>query len=85
MASCELAAEVGSALKAARTAKGQSLRSVARAMGKTDPPLVQLEHGMANPTLKRLEEVARAYGVRLRLTVERTGKPDMAPGAGDQR
>lgn len=63
-----LAAQVGAQLTAAREASGKSRRAFAAELGVADTTLLALEHGRANPTLRRLEDVAASYG--LELTVE---------------
>lgn len=59
----QLARQVGDALSAARESRGLSRRALAAELGLADTTLLALEHGRANPTLGRLEQVADGYGV----------------------
>ena len=74
--SSRLAVEIGEALRQARA--DTPLNAVAREAGMTRNALLELETGRrgdgepANPTLARVERVAGAYGVRLRITAEPT-------------
>lgn len=65
-----LAVEVGELLAKVRADQSLSRRALARYMGEADTTLLEIERGDANPTLERLEKVAAAYGVRLRVTAE---------------
>jgi transcriptional regulator with XRE-family HTH domain len=47
-----------------------SLRDFAEKVGMAHGTLHQFEQGRDNPTLDRLERMARLYGLRLRITVE---------------
>lgn len=61
----QLARQVGEQLTAARQARGLSRRALAAELGLADTTLLALEHGRANPTLARLEQVATGYGIEL--------------------
>lgn len=63
-----LAAQVGAELKRARGAT--SLREFAKNHGLAFSTIHELEAGLNNPTLARLETAAAMYGVRLRIIVE---------------
>ena len=67
-----LAQQLGAALAESREAAGQSRRDLARELGTSDVHLLKYEHGTANPTLSKVEDLAAAYGVRVRLVVEST-------------
>lgn len=64
--SSELAAQVGAILATARGPR--SLREFAKANGLAFSTIHELEQGLNNPTLTRLERVAGMYGVRLTIT-----------------
>lgn len=72
--SSELAAELAEALRRARD--GRPLLHVARDAGVSRNALLELELGHrgdgepTNPTLARVERVAAAYGLRLKLVAE---------------
>lgn len=59
----ELARRVGEALEARRAELGLSRRALAERAGVSNVSLLELEHGLANPTLARLERVAADYGI----------------------
>ena len=63
----KLAADLGDALIAAR---GETpVRRKAAELGLAFTTLRELEQGLANPTLQRVETVAAQYGLRLALVV----------------
>lgn len=59
-------------VKAAREAKGLSLRQLARMTGMNENTLVNIEHGRGNPTLKTLESLSMALGVRFAIGTPET-------------
>lgn len=59
----DLARRIGDALTARRETLGLSRRALAEQAGVSNVSLLELEHGLANPTLARLEKVAGAYGI----------------------
>jgi transcriptional regulator with XRE-family HTH domain len=65
-----LAEQAGRLLSQFREKAGHSRREMAREIGVADTTLLHLELGRANPTLARLERVAKAYGIRLKLVAE---------------
>lgn len=68
-ASSDLAAQAGAIL--ARARGNQSLRDFANAHGLAFSTIHELEQGLNNPTLARLERVAAMYGVKFAITAER--------------
>lgn len=64
-----LAAQLGEGLTRARGEKSQ--RAQARDLGIANNTLRELEKGLANPTLGRVEELADSLGLNVRLTVTR--------------
>jgi transcriptional regulator with XRE-family HTH domain len=62
-----LAEQAGILLADFRLAAGFSRRDMARKLGVADTTLLELEAGRANPTVGRLEKVAKAYGIELEL------------------
>ena len=60
-----LAEQLGAALVAARESSGLSRRQLAEQVGVTHITLRELEEGLANPTLKRIEETAALYGLEV--------------------
>ena len=60
-----LADQLGAARVAAREASGLSRRQLADQVGVTHITLRELEEGLANPTLKRVEETAALYGLEV--------------------
>lgn len=69
-----LAHQLGEGLTRAREATGKSQRAQARDLGIAGNTLRELELGLANPTLGRIEELADALDVNVRLTVTRRRK-----------
>lgn len=67
-----LAADIGAQLAAARTASGRSRRALAAELGLADTTLLEVERGDANPTLRRLEELAAGYGLTITITATPT-------------
>lgn len=66
-----LARQLGTALTAARERAGKSQRAQARDLGIAGNTLRELELGLANPTLGRIEDLAEG----LELTVDLKVKP----------
>jgi transcriptional regulator with XRE-family HTH domain len=66
-----LAHQLGQALTAHRERTGLSQRAQARALGVAGNTLRELEQGLANPTLGRIEDVAAALGLTVELRVRR--------------
>ncbi len=62
-------AELGSLLKARRTAAGRTIASVAGDAGLSVPYIANLENGRGNPTLTALAAVATALGTSLNVTL----------------
>jgi transcriptional regulator with XRE-family HTH domain len=63
-----LAAQLGAILTAARG--GRSRRALAAELGVAGNTLRELELGTANPTLKRVEQVAGDLGIDITLTAK---------------
>jgi transcriptional regulator with XRE-family HTH domain len=57
--------ELGSRLRARRTAAGRTIASVALDAGLSVPYIANLENGRGNPTLSAVTSLARALGARL--------------------
>jgi transcriptional regulator with XRE-family HTH domain len=57
--------DLGSRLRALRTASGRTIASVAVDAGLSVPYIANLENDRGNPTLAALERLAEALGVRL--------------------
>lgn len=66
-----LAREFGDAITRARETAGDSQRGAARKLGIAHNTLRELEQGLANPTLARIESIAAAMGLRIKLVVTR--------------
>lgn len=66
-----LARDLGEALTKAREDAGESQRGAARKLGVAHNTLRELEQGLANPTLARIEDLAAKLGLRVRLTITR--------------
>lgn len=66
-----LAQQLGECLVKARDAAGLSQRAQAKAIGIAGNTLRELELGIANPTLARIEELADELGLRVELKVTR--------------
>ena len=66
-----LAQQLGTALAGARDRAGLSQRAQAKALGIAGNTLRELEQGLANPTLARIESIAAAMGLRIKLVVTR--------------
>lgn len=66
-----LAAQFGEGLVTARDAAGLSQRAQAKALGIAGNTLRELELGLANPTLGRIEELADGLGLKVELKVTR--------------
>jgi transcriptional regulator with XRE-family HTH domain len=57
--------DLGSRLRALRTASGRTIAAVAAVAGLSVPYIANLENDRGNPTLAALERLAEALGVRL--------------------
>lgn len=66
-----LATQLGAGLVAARDRAGLSQRAQAKALGVAGTTLRELELGLANPTLARIEELADSLDVTVELKVTR--------------
>lgn len=66
-----LATQLGEGLTKARESTGQSQRAAAKGLGVANNTLRELELGLANPTLARVEELAAKVGLRVRLVITR--------------
>lgn len=60
-----LAQQFGAILAKARSDSGRSLNAQARELGVAVPTLHTYEHGRANPTLDKVEDLAAQYGVQI--------------------
>lgn len=69
-----LARHLGEALTRVREAAGKSQRGQADELGVAHNTLRELEQGLANPTLARIESIAAALGLRVKLVVTRGRK-----------
>ena len=63
-----LRVDIGRLLADAREAQGVSQREMARRLNISGVSVWELEHGVANATLERLERVAHGYGIELVVT-----------------
>lgn len=74
-----LADQLAKGLVSARERAGLSRRAFAEAHHVSHMTLRELEVGLANPTLKRVEEVAAMYGAKVELRIvlprQRKAKP----------
>lgn len=59
-------------VKVAREAQGLSLRQLAKLTGMNENTLVGIEHGRGNPTLKTLESLSKALGIRFAIGTPET-------------
>jgi transcriptional regulator with XRE-family HTH domain len=66
-----LAQQLGTGIVKARDAAGLSQRAQAKALGIAGNTLRELELGLANPTLARIEDLADELGLRVELKVTR--------------
>lgn len=75
--------ELGSQLRALRTAEGRTVASVAAVAGLSVPYIANLENGRGNPTVTALGRLASALGTRLEITLSRDAEDqdDRAPAA----
>lgn len=71
--------EVGSQVRARRTAEGRTVASVAADAGLSVPYVANLENGRGNPTVAALGRLAQALGMRLEINLV---QPDQGHGAG---
>lgn len=69
-----LARQLGAGLTEARERAGKSQRAQAKELGIAGNTLRELELGEANPTLRRIEELADGLGVTVELRVRRGGR-----------
>lgn len=69
-----LAHQLGAGLTKAREAAGKSQRAQARDLGVAGNTLRELELGLANPTLSRIEDLADDLGLKVELKVTRNRK-----------
>lgn len=65
-----LARQLGTALAGARDRAGLSQRAQAKALGIAGNTLRELELGLANPTLSRIEDLAAGMGLTIELKVK---------------
>jgi transcriptional regulator with XRE-family HTH domain len=74
--------EIGTQLRARRTAAGRTVASVAADAGLSVPYIANLENGRGNPTTAALTRLAEALGMRLVITLEDVegGQDGLAPG-----
>lgn len=75
--------ELGSQLRALRTAEGRTVASVATVAGLSVPYIANLENGRGNPTVTALTRLAEALGARLEISLARgaEGEGDQVPAA----
>lgn len=66
-----LAQQLGAGITRARDRVGLSQRAQAKAIGIAGNTLRELELGLANPTLARVEELAASLGLKVELRVTR--------------
>lgn len=66
-----LARQLGEGLTKAREQAGKTQRGQATDLGIAHNTLRELELGLANPTLGRIEDLAARLGLRVRLTITR--------------
>ncbi|GAA3988051.1 hypothetical protein GCM10022247_03070 [Allokutzneria multivorans] len=70
--------QIGTQLRALRTASGRTVASVAADAGLSVPYIANLENGRGNPTLRALSSLASALGTELRIEL---GSPQGTPAA----
>ena len=70
----------GHLILVARELSGLSQRSLARAVGTSQPTLATLETGNRTPTIRTLMRVAKATGFELVIGLRRPGAPPADPG-----
>lgn len=78
-------AAVGERLRAARAARGMSLRSLAALLGVSPATLSQIENGRTNLSVRRLEQIAAALGMAVAEVLETAAAPLEFPGAEHRR
>ncbi len=73
--------ELGSQLRALRTAEGRTVASVAAVAGLSVPYIANLENGRGNPTVTALSRLAGALGTRLEISLSQdaAGQDDRTP------
>jgi transcriptional regulator with XRE-family HTH domain len=69
--------DLGSRMKARRTAAGETIAAVAVRAGLSVPYIANLENGRGNPTLTALTALARALGAHLRVDLVEPGDHDI--------
>jgi transcriptional regulator with XRE-family HTH domain len=74
--------DIGSQLRARRTAEGRTVASVAADAGLSVPYVANLENGRGNPTVTALGRLAEALGMRLEINLV---QPDQSQGAGTSK
>ena len=74
-----LAHQLGEGITKAREAAGKSQRAQARDLGIAGNTLRELELGLANPTLARVEDLAEDLNLTVKLTVARRRKGSAKP------
>lgn len=72
-ADAPLAHQLGAGLVAARERHRRSRKRTAEAAGLAPNTLGEVEHGNANPTLRRVEELAELYDADVTITVTPRG------------
>jgi transcriptional regulator with XRE-family HTH domain len=73
--------EIGSQLRARRTAEGRTVASVAADAGLSVPYIANLENGRGNPTVAALGRLAEALGMKLEIALVQ--HDDYAAGASE--
>jgi transcriptional regulator with XRE-family HTH domain len=66
--------EIGSQLRARRTAEGRTVASVAADAGLSVPYIANLEKGRGNPTVTALGRLAEALGMKLEINLVQPGQ-----------
>jgi transcriptional regulator with XRE-family HTH domain len=74
--------DIGSQLRARRTAEGRTVASVAADAGLSVPYAANLENSRGNPTVNALGRLAGALGMRLEINLV---QPDQSHGAGTSK
>lgn len=77
--------ELGSQLRALRTAEGRTVASVAAVAGLSVPYIANLENGRGNPTVTALSRLAGALGTRLDIGLARGAEDRGEPMPGARR
>jgi AcrR family transcriptional regulator/DNA-binding XRE family transcriptional regulator len=71
---------LGARVRAARTAKGVSLRGLARALELSPATLSQIENGRTGLSVHRLSRIAAALGLTVPQILDTVAAPEMPPG-----